>query len=104
MPNNMQGLVKQAQKMQEDIAKTQAELEGFRCETQSGGGVVKVVMDGRYRVTSLIISPEVINPQEQDLLQDLVQAAINEAAQQVHENAQKEMGKVTGGMSIPGLF
>jgi hypothetical protein len=100
----LQGIMKKAQQLQSDIERTQRELEDFKCEAQSGGGQVKVVLDGRYRLISLTINPEVVNRDEVDLLQDMIQAAFNEAVTKVQLNAQEEMGKVTGGMSIPGLF
>lgn len=101
---NLAGIVQQAKKMQEDIARTQAALESFTVEAQSGGGMVKVVIDGRYRVISLEVQPAVVDPADIDMLQDLIKAAFNEALAKVQEHAQTEMGKVTGGMSIPGLF
>jgi len=103
-PQNLQALVQQAKKMQEDIAKTQALLESYTVEAQSGGGMVKVVLDGRYRVVSLTIEKQVVDPEDVEMLQDMITAAFNEATIKVHEHAQAEMGKVTGGISIPGLF
>ena len=104
MPGNVQGLMKQAQKMQEDLQKKQMELEGHEVETQSGGGSVKVKMNGRYEIEEILISPDVVNLEEKDLLQDLIKAAINNAVAQTREYAREEMQKVTGGMNIPGLF
>jgi nucleoid-associated protein EbfC len=104
MPGNMQALLKQAQKMQEDIAKAQADAENLICFAQAGGGVVKVKMNGKYRIVSLEISPEVVQGGDNEMLQDLITLAVNECAAQVEENVKQQMSKATGGMSIPGLF
>ncbi len=102
MPGNMQGILKQAQKMQEQIKKAQEDSESFVAEGSAGGGMVKVVVNGKFTVTSTTINPEVMN--DKDMLQDLFCAAANEALQKVKDNAQNSMSAATGGMNIPGLF
>lgn len=104
IPGNMQGILKQAQKMKEQIEKTQEAVESFELESQAGGGMVKVRMNGKFRVVSIEISKEVINPEDPEMLQDLIRAACNEAAAQIHDHTKNEMSKVTGGLSIPGLL
>ncbi len=104
VPPNMQALMRQAQKMQEDLAKAQAESETFSSEGSAGGGVVKVIANGKDEIISVFISPEVIDPKDPDTLQELVKAATNNALQQVRDNRKKTLGNVTGGLNIPGLF
>jgi nucleoid-associated protein EbfC len=102
LPGNMQQIMKQAQKMQEQIQKTQESLENYVCDGQSGGGAVKVKMDGRPRLLSIEISKEAA--EDVDMLPDLILAAINGTLDQIDEHKKSEMAKVTGGMNIPGLF
>lgn len=104
MPGNMQEIMKQAQKMQEKLLKAQEETEKITAEVSSGGGMVKVVMNGKYQITSLTIDKEVVNPSDIEMLQDLVKAAVNEAAVKVQDTIKNEMSKATGGMNIPGMF
>jgi nucleoid-associated protein EbfC len=101
---NIQNILKQAQVMQSRIQETQGQIEAHQCDAQAGGGVVKIVMDGRYRVVSLEITKEVIDPNDQEMLQDLISAAINEVTAKVQEYTKEKLGNVTGGVSIPGLF
>lgn len=96
-------LLRQAQQLQAKLAKAQEELGDITAEATSGGGAVKVVIDGRQKVHSVEISPEVINAEDAELLQDLVMTAMNEAIAKSQELASKHLGKVTGGLSIPGL-
>ena len=96
-------LMKQAQQMQAKMAKTQQELEGKIVEAEVGGGQVKVSMNGKHRLMSLEIAPESLDPDDIEFLQDLVLAAVNDAAAKVDEMVEKEMGGVTGGMNIPGM-
>ena len=98
---NPQQLMKQMQKMQERMQKEMAEL---RVEATSGGGMVKVSMDGNKVVHSLHIDPEVVSKDDVEMLQDLVTAAVNECARKVEEALQEKLGGLTGGMKIPGLF
>lgn len=104
MPGNLQGLMKQAQKMQEQLQKTQEELKSYTCEGQAAGGMVKVTVDGQYNVVEILINPEVVNRDDVELLQDMIKAAINNAVEQIQAHSKVELSKVTGGMSIPGLF
>lgn len=103
-PNNMQGMIRQAQKMQEDMAKIQAELEEREFSATAGGGAVQVVMTGKKELKAVTLQPEVVDPEDIEMLQDLIVAAVNEAIRTVEETTNDEMGKVTGGLSIPGLL
>ncbi len=100
---NMQKMMKQVQKMQSDMARVQEELKSKTVEGTAGGGVVKVVADGHLEVASVTIAPEAVDPEDVEMLQDLVLAAVNEALRKAQEMAAAEMAKVTGGMNIPGL-
>lgn len=101
---NMQSMMQQAQKMQQNIARVQEELEEKEIEATAGGGVVKAVVNGKKEVISLEIAPEVVDPEDVEMLQDLVIAAVNEAMQQADAYAEEEMAKVTGGMNLGGLL
>ena len=101
---NMQGLMKQAQKMQEEMQKAQSAVAEYQAEGSAGGGMVKAIAQGDTRLVSISIDREVMNDADQEMLQDLVVAAVNDALDKVQENAKKEMAKVTGGLNIPGLF
>mgnify|MGYP001468130324 CR=1 FL=1 len=96
-------IMKQAQQMQRRMAELQKELEDRQVEASAGGGMVTAVVTGKQQLVSLTIDPSVVDPEDVEMLQDLVMAAINEAIKQSHEMAQAEMGKLTGGMNIPGL-
>lgn len=97
-------LMKQAQKMQQQIAKIQEEAALKTVEASSGGGMVTVVANGRQQILSVRISPEVVDPQDVEMLQDLVVAAVNEALKKSQEMVAEEMSRITGGLPIPGLF
>ena len=101
---NMQNMMRQAQQMQQNIAKMQAELEEREVETSAGGGVVKVVVTGKKVLKSIEIAPEAVDPDDVEMLQDLVMAAVNEGMRQIDEISSAEMGKLTGGLNIPGLM
>ncbi len=102
---NMAGMMKKVQKMQQEMAKMQQELKESTVEVASGGGMVKVVVNGDKKIVSLNISPEVVQPDDIEMLQDLISAAVNEAMTKVDEKIASEMGKFTGGLNLPpGLF
>lgn len=104
---DMGKMLKQVQKMQQDMQKAQEELANKTAEATVGGGAVQVVANGKNEIVSLIIKPEVIDPEDAEMLQDLVMSAVNEALRKAQEMAQSEMTKVTGGLNlpkIPGLF
>ncbi len=103
-PGNMQSMLRQAQKMQEDMAKLQEELDTREYTARSGGGAVTAVVDGKHRLKTLEIQPEVVDPEDTEMLADLVIAAVNEAVRQAAETSEAEMSKVTGGMNLPGMF
>ncbi|HQM46394.1 MAG TPA: YbaB/EbfC family nucleoid-associated protein [Smithellaceae bacterium] len=101
--HNIGNIMKQAKKMQEKMARLQQELETKTIETQSGGGMVRVTVNGKYEVVSLKIEKDVVNPEDIEMLQDLIVAAVNEGIRKSQEMAHSEMGKITGGLSIPGM-
>lgn len=100
----MKDLMKQAQKMQQDLMKAQEELANKIVEGSAGGGMVKVEMNGKNQVLTLKIDPEVVDPNDIEMLEDLIIAALNEAQEKVSKSSESELGKLTGGMNIPGLF
>lgn len=100
----MQSMIKQAQKMQEDMAKLQEELDVREYSSTAGGGAVTAVVDGKHQIKKLEIQPEVVDPEDVEMLADLVMAAVNEAIRQAAETSEAEMGKITGGLNVPGLF
>jgi DNA-binding YbaB/EbfC family protein len=104
MTKGFGNLLKQAQEMHTKIAELQEEMAGKTVEASSGGGMVSIVMNGKQEVLSIRIDPEVVNREEIDMLQDLIAAAMNEAIRKSHEMMTEEMKKITGGLSIPGLF
>jgi DNA-binding YbaB/EbfC family protein len=100
----MGNLMKQAQKLQGRMLKLQEELAGRTVETAAGGGMVRVVANGRQQIESIQIEKEVVDPEDVEMLQDLILAAVNDALTKAQEMVSEEMGKVTGGMNIPGLM
>lgn len=100
---NMNSMMKQAQKLQKKMLKTQQELALKTIETSAGGGMVKVVANGAQKIESIVLEKEVVDPEDVEMLQDLVLAAVNDALNKSQEMVSKEMGKLTGGMNIPGL-
>lgn len=101
---NMNNLMKQAKKMQEQMLKMQEELEEKTVEASAGGGVVTVIANGKKEIIEINIDPSVVDPDDVEMLQDLVMAAANEALRMAEEMVQSEMGKITGGMGLPGMF
>ena len=97
-------VLRQAQQLQAKLAKAQEELGNLTVEATSGGGAVKVVLDGHQKVHSVAISPEVVEAGDVELLQDLVMAAVNEAINKSQELVSKHLSSLTGGLNIPGLF
>ena len=104
VPNNMSGMIRQAQKMQEEMAKVTEELEAKEYSATVGGGTVTAVVNGTHELTTLTIDPEVVDPEDVEMLSDLVIAAVNEAIRQAATDSEESMGKITGGMNIPGLL
>lgn len=102
--NNMNQMMKQVKKMQEQMLKAQEELGGKTVEGSAGGGVVTVEVNGHKKVLSINIKPEAVDPEDVEMLQDLVLTAVNDALGKADELANNDMGKFTGGMKIPGLF
>jgi len=101
---NMNKMMKQVQKMQADMARLQEELGERIVEATAGGGVVRVVASGKQEVKEISIQPEAVDPQDVEMLQDLILAAVNEALRKSQEMVSEEMAKITGGLKIPGLF
>lgn len=102
-PANMQSMLKQAQKMQEMIEQKKTELEEKDYVVSSGGGMVEVTINGKHQVKAIGINPEVVDPEDVEMLEDMLVAALNEAARQIDEEAERELDSVTGGLNIPGL-
>lgn len=100
---NMNNMLRQAQQMQENMQSVQAELETREYVTTAGGGVIEVTVDGKHQVKAIGINPEVVDPEEIEMLEDLLVAAINEGMRKVDETSESEMAKLTGGLNIPGL-
>jgi DNA-binding YbaB/EbfC family protein len=108
MPNqggqNMNAMLKQAQKMQDDMAALQEELKQREYTATSGGGLISVTVDGEYNIRSLKISPDAVDPDDAEMLEDLVTVAVNEAINTAKRTADEEMAAITSGLNIPGLF
>ncbi len=101
---NMNSMIKQAQKMQDEITALQTDIEQREFSATSGGGVVEVTVTGAKNIKSLTIKPEAVDPSDVEMLQDLVVSAINEAMNEVEKVTEEEMNKITGGVALPGLF
>ena len=100
----MNDILRQAQMMQKKMAQMQDELKTKTVEASSGGGMVTVTASGAKEILSLSIDPAVVDPEDMEMLQDLVMAAVNEALKKATEMVEGEMGQITGGMKIPGMF
>ena len=103
-PQNMQAMIRQAQKMQEDMEALQADLDAREYEIKAGGGVVAVKINGKKEVLSIDIQPEIVDPDDVETLSDILVAAVNEAIKRVETTNSTEMDKITKGMNMPGLF
>ena len=101
---NMQQLMRQAQKLQQQMAKMQEEIEAREFEATAGGGMATAKVNGKKELLSIEIKPEAVDPDDVEMLQDLILAAVNEALRQAGETMEREMGKMTGGLGMPGLF
>lgn len=100
----MGNMMKQAQKLQAQMVRLQEEMADKTVETTAGGGMIKVIANGRQQILSIQIEKEVVNPDDVEMLQDLMLAAVNDALQKSQEMVSAEMGKLTGGLNIPGLM
>lgn len=103
-PSNMNQMIKQAQKMQEDMAAKQAELDAKEFRATAGGGMVEVIFTGDKVLKSLSINPEIVDPEDVEMLSDVIMAAVNEALREIETTNSNEMGKITGGLNIPGIL
>lgn len=101
---NMGGMMKQAKKMYEDMQKAQEELDNARIEASSGGGMVKVIVTGKGDLVEISIDPQVVDPEDVEMLQDLVLSAVREAQEKATKYQAERMQQVTGGMALPGMF
>ncbi len=104
MKNNMNGIMRQAQQMQKKITKIQDDFAERKIEASTGGGVVTAVVNGNQELLDIKISPEVADPEDIELLQDMIVGAVNQAMQQAGDMLNSEIEKVTGGFNMPGLF
>lgn len=104
MSKGLAGIMKQAQMIQHKMAKLQEDASLKTAEATSGGGAVSVTVNGKNQIISLVIKKEAVDPNDVEMLQDLVIAAANEALKKVHDEMNEEMSRITGGMNIPGLF
>ena len=103
-PSNMQGMLKQAQKMQERMTELQEELDAKEYDFTVGGGMLTIHMNGKKEMLGIEIKPEVVDPDDIEMLQDLIVAGVNEAVSSIEKTNAEEMSKVTGNISIPGMF
>ena len=103
-PGNMQSMIKQAQKMQEDMAALQEELDAREYDISAGGGVVNVKINGKKEILEVKLSPEIVDPDDIETLEDLIVAGVNEAIKKVEAISAEEMQKITGSIGLPGMF
>lgn len=104
MGGNANNMIRQAQKMQQEMLKAQEEIEQTEFEATSGGGAVAVKMSGKKELTEIVIKPEACDPDDVEMLQDLILTAVNDVLAKVDEANNAKMSKLTGGLNIPGLF
>ena len=103
-PQNMNAMIRQAQKMQEDMEALQADLDAREYDISAGGGVVGVKINGKKEILSIDIQPEIVDPDDIETLSDILVAAVNEAIKRVESTNNSEMEKITGKMNMPGMF
>lgn len=103
-PQNMNAMIRQAQKMQDDIKAKQDEIAEMEFQTSSGGGMVEVTITGKKEIKNITLKPEVVDPEDIDMLQDLIVAAVNEAIRTVEDTTNSAMEKITGNLNVPGMF
>ena len=103
-PQNMNAMIRQAQKMQEDMEALQADLDSREYDVKAGGGMVEVKINGKKEILSIDIKPEIVDPDDIETLSDILVAAVNEAIKRVEDTNSAEMSKITGNMGMPGLF
>ena len=103
-PQNMQSMMRQVQKMQDDMTALQADLDEREYEIKAGGGVVAVKINGKKEILSIGIKPEIVDPDDIETLSDVLVAAVNEAIKKVEDTNSSEMSKITGSVSLPGMF
>lgn len=101
---NMNQMIRQAQKMQDQITELQEDIEARDFSATAGGGAVELVMTGKKTIKSLTLKPEIVDPSDIEMLQDLIISAVNEAVNNIETTTETEMSKITGGVSLPGLF
>lgn len=101
MGGNMNNMIRQAQKMQQDMLKAQEELESKTYEAAAGGGVVSATVSGKKELVAVAIDPEAVDPEDVEMLQDLIVAAVNEALRKASDDAASQMSKLTGGLNLP---
>ncbi len=99
--NNMSQIMKQAKAMQEKMAEMQKKIEDTEIEGSSGGGAVKIVMNGKHEVKNLFIDPSIVNSDEKEVLEDLIIAALNDVNKKIAENTNDQLGSISGGMGLP---
>ena len=102
-PQNMQAMIRQAQKMQEDMATKQAELDAREYDVSAGGGVVNVKINGKREILAINLEPEIVDPDDIETLSDILVAAVNEAIKRVDDTNTAEMSKITGALGMPGM-
>ena len=103
-PQNMNAMIKQAQKMQEDMAALQEDLDAREYDISAGGGVVGVKINGKKEIISIDIKPEIVDPDDIETLSDILVAAVTEAIKRVEDTNNSEMAKITGSVGLPGMF
>jgi DNA-binding YbaB/EbfC family protein len=104
IPGNMNNMMKQIQKMQKDMEEAQGQIELQTFEATAGGGAIKVLVNGKKEVVSITLKPEIVDPEDIEMLQDLIIVAVNEAIKLAEDTMSKSMSKYTGGMNLPGMF